>query len=78
MPYAESIGFIANFDKPDDIDLVYYVVAHEMGHQWWAHQVIGANMRGATVLSETMAQYSALMVMGKGIWPRHDAQVPEV
>jgi ABC-type transport system involved in multi-copper enzyme maturation permease subunit len=63
MPYSESIGFIADIEKPDDIDMVYYVVAHEMAHQWWAHQVIGANMQGATSLSETMAQYSALMVM---------------
>jgi ABC-2 type transport system permease protein len=65
MPYAESVGFIANLEHPDDIDKVYYVVAHEMGHQWWAHQVIGANMEGATSLSETLAQYSALMVMEK-------------
>ena len=65
MPYAESIGFIANLKDPDDIDMVYYVVAHEMGHQWWAHQVVGANMQGATLLSETLAQYSALMVMEK-------------
>jgi hypothetical protein len=65
MPYSESIGFIANINKPDDIDFVFYVVAHEMGHQWWAHQVIGARMEGATLLSETMAQYSALMVMEK-------------
>ncbi len=63
MPYSEAIGFIANLSKPDDIDMVYYVVAHEMGHQWWAHQVVGADMQGATLLSETMAQYSALMVM---------------
>lgn len=63
MPYSESIGFIANLKDPEDIDMVYYVVAHEMGHQWWAHQVIGAVMQGATLLSETMAQYSALMVM---------------
>jgi ABC-2 type transport system permease protein len=65
MPYSESIGFIANLNHPDDIDMVYYVVAHEMAHQWWAHQVIGADMQGATLLSETMAQYSALMVMEK-------------
>jgi aminopeptidase N len=36
-----------------------------MAHQWWAHQLIGANMQGATLLSETLAQYSALMVMEK-------------
>jgi ABC-2 type transport system permease protein len=65
MPYSESIGFIANINKPDDIDFIYYVVAHEMAHQWWAHQVVGANMEGATMLSESLAQYSALMVMEK-------------
>ena len=65
MPYSESIGFIANLTDPEDIDKVYYVVAHEMAHQWWAHQVIGANMQGGTLLSETLSQYSALMVMEK-------------
>lgn len=65
MPYSESIGFIANLKEKDAIDGVYYVVAHEMAHQWWAHQVIGAEMQGATLLSETFAQYSALMVMEK-------------
>jgi ABC-2 type transport system permease protein len=65
MPYSEAIGFIADLNHPDDIDSVFYVVAHEMGHQWWAHQVIGANMEGATLLSETMAQYSALILMEK-------------
>ncbi len=63
MPYSEAIGFVARLEKPDDIDMVHYVVAHEMAHQWWAHQVVGANMQGATVLSESLAQYTALMVM---------------
>ena len=63
MPYSEGIGFIADLSKPDEIDFVFYVVAHEIGHQWWAHQVIGADMEGATLLSETLSQYSALMVM---------------
>jgi aminopeptidase N len=65
MPYSESLGFIADLNHPDDIDTVAYVVAHEMAHQWWDGQVIGANMEGATLLSETLAQYSALMVMEK-------------
>ncbi len=71
MPYSESIGFIANLNKPDDIDMVYYIVCHEIAHQWWAHQVIGARMQGATLLSETLAQYTALMIMkrefGEGV-----------
>lgn len=65
MPYSESIGFIADLRDPASIDHVFYVVAHEMAHQWWAHQVVGANMQGATLLSESLAQYSALMVMEK-------------
>lgn len=65
MPYSESIGFIANLEDREDIDMVTYVVAHEMGHQWWAHQVVGPEMQGSTLLSESMAQYSALMVMEK-------------
>jgi aminopeptidase N len=67
MPYSEGIGFISDLRdvKEDDIDPVYYVVAHEMGHQYWAHQLVGSNMQGSTMLSESFAQYSALMVMEK-------------
>lgn len=65
IPWSESIGFIARIEKPEDIDYIYYVAAHEVAHQWWAHQLIGANVQGSSMLSETMAQYSALMVMEK-------------
>ena len=67
IPFSESIGFIAKLDEEDEeaIDYVFYVTAHEVAHQWWAHQVIGGFMQGATVMSETMSQYSALMVMEK-------------
>ena len=65
MPYSEGIGFIADLSDPDKIDYVTYVAAHELGHQWWAHQAVGADMQGATMLVETLAQYSSLMVMEK-------------
>ncbi|MGH8049176.1 MAG: M1 family aminopeptidase [Arenimonas sp.] len=65
IPYSEDIGFVADLRDPDNVDYVFYVTAHEIAHQWWAHQVIGANVQGATVLSESLAQYSALMVMEK-------------
>ena len=65
MPYSESIGFIADFRNPEKIDFATYVTAHELAHQWWAHQVIGADMQGSTMLTETLASYSALMVMEK-------------
>ncbi len=65
MPYSETIGFNANTDDPDEIDFTTYVIAHEIAHQYWAHQVVGADMQGGTLTSETLAQYSALMVMRK-------------
>lgn len=67
IPFSEGIGFIAKVDDsdPESIDYPFYVTAHEVAHQWWAHQVIGANVQGSTLMSETMAQYSALMVMEK-------------
>jgi hypothetical protein len=63
VPYSERIGFIANTADDDDIDYVSYVTAHEYAHQYWAHQLISAYMQGGTMMVETMAQYSALMVM---------------
>ena len=63
IPFSESIGFIADLRDKSKIDYPYYVTAHEVAHQWWAHRVIGANMQGSTMLSESLAQYSALMVM---------------
>lgn len=65
IPYSEDIGFIADLRDPKDLDYVYFVTAHEMAHQWWAHQVMGANVQGGTVLSETLAEYSAYMLMEK-------------
>lgn len=64
MPYSEGIGFIQDFKDPDkDIDMVFYVAAHEIGHQYWGHQLCGARMQGSEMLVETFAQWSALMVV---------------
>ncbi|TRD11836.1 M1 family metallopeptidase [Erythrobacter insulae] len=63
MPYSESLGFVANLADPGEIDYVTYITAHEVAHQYWAHQLISADMQGGTIMVETLAQYSALMVM---------------
>ncbi len=63
VPWSENLFFIANYSDPEKVDMVTYVGAHEIGHQWWAHQLIGANQQGAAMLSETFSQYAALMVM---------------
>ena len=68
VPYSESAGFVQNFDdtqKDSKIDLVTFITAHEVSHQWWAHQIVGADKQGSTLLSESLAEYSALLVMEK-------------
>jgi aminopeptidase N len=71
FPWSEGLGFIADYRDPTRIDMVTYIAAHEFAHQWWAHQIIGANQQGATALSETLAQYSALRVMRQMYGPAH-------
>ena len=63
IPYSEGIGFIGRIKKPTDIDFTYFVTAHELGHQWWGHQLVGANVEGSNMMSESLAEYSALQVM---------------
>jgi ABC-type transport system involved in multi-copper enzyme maturation permease subunit len=65
VPFSESIGFIDRVEKPEDIDFTYFVVAHELAHQWWGHQLIGGRVEGSNMMSESLAEYSALRVMEK-------------
>ena len=62
VPFTEDF-VLQDLRKPSDIDYLTYVTAHETAHQWWAHQAIGGDVRGVTMLDESLAQYSALMVM---------------
>lgn len=66
IPFSESIEFIAREDQDgENIDQGFFVNAHELAHQWWAHQVLGSEQQGRTMLSESLAEYSALRVMEK-------------
>lgn len=65
VPFSEGIGFIERVRDKDDIDISYFVNAHELAHQWWAHQLIGSMTQGSNMMSESLAEYSALRVMQK-------------
>jgi len=70
IPFSEGIGFVQH-PKPDGIDVATYVTAHEIGHQWWGHQLVPADQQGASMLVETFAQYSALLVMEQHYGKEH-------
>ncbi len=67
IPFSENIGFVMDVDPddPEDLDMPFWVTAHEMGHQWWPHQVSGGNVQGAGFLSEGLAEYSAVSLLEK-------------
>ena len=66
IPFSESIGFITRVkDDDDDLDMPFFVTAHEVAHQWWGHQVAGARAQGSAIMVESMAEYAALTVMEK-------------
>jgi hypothetical protein len=65
VPFAESFGWVGDFSNPNDLDYVYTVTAHEVAHQWWGHQITPSATRGSNQISESMAEYSSLMVMKK-------------
>lgn len=61
IAFAESMGFNAKVTGAEAIDFPFYVTAHEVAHQWWGQQLVGANVQGTGMLHESLAQYVALM-----------------
>lgn len=68
VPFSENIGFVRDPGNPDDnesIDLATYVTMHEIGHQWFAHQIVPANTKGFNVLSEGLTENAAMTAYEK-------------
>ncbi|WP_445195077.1 M1 family aminopeptidase [Tenacibaculum aquimarinum] len=67
IPFSEEVGFIADVDDSDEggVDYPFAITVHELAHQWFAHQVIGADVLGATMMSESMSEYVSLKVLEK-------------
>ncbi|GLC24972.1 ABC transporter permease/M1 family aminopeptidase [Roseisolibacter agri] len=66
--FSEGSAFLTRIDS-GDVDRTFFVVAHETAHQWWGGQVIPARAPGASMVSETLAQYSATMVLESAYGP---------
>jgi ABC-2 type transport system permease protein len=68
IAFSEGSAFLTRVNE-GDVDRPFFVTAHETAHQWWGGQVMGANVRGSALLSETLAQYSSMMVMETELGP---------
>ena len=59
VPFSER-GFILDAGDPDDVktlDRATLTTMHEMGHQWFGHQIVPGFSRGYNVLSEGLTSY---------------------
>ena len=62
VPLSEGYGFIAR-RKGSGVEELARVIAHEVAHQWWGMQTIGAGVEGEFFICETLAQHAALTVL---------------
>ena len=63
IPFSENIGFVIDPGDADDntsVDLATYVTMHEIGHQWFGHQIVPAVAQGYNVLSEGLTENAAM------------------
>ena len=51
--------------QSNGLNLPYYVIAHEVAHQWWGAQFPAASVEGAGVLIEGLAVFSGMQVLEK-------------
>ncbi len=63
IPFSEALGFVLDINDETDVDMAFYVTAHEVAHQWFGMQIEAANVKGKNFILETLAQYGAIMAL---------------
>jgi len=64
VPFSENLGFVqdpGDAEDPKRVDFATYVTMHEIGHQWFGHQVIGAFTKGSNLLSEGLTENATML-----------------
>lgn len=70
--YGEQYSLMKPDDGPNGFDLPYYIMAHEVSHQWWGlARLTPAYVEGAGVLIESLAVYSGMQVLEKSYGDGH-------
>ncbi|HEX6084180.1 MAG TPA: M1 family aminopeptidase [Thermoanaerobaculia bacterium] len=55
--------------EPGLLDLTFFGTVHEVAHQWWGGQIRPAYAKGRSFVSESLANYSAMLVTEKVLGP---------
>jgi aminopeptidase N len=70
IAFSEGGAFLTRV-ADGDVDRPFFVTAHETAHQWWGGQLVPARVKGAALLTETLAQYSSMMVLERTYGEQH-------
>jgi ABC-type transport system involved in multi-copper enzyme maturation permease subunit len=74
----EDRGFFTDARDGRRPDLIGRRIAHEVAHQWFGHRVHSGNVEGASMLIESLAKYSELLVLERLRGPGHVRQLLEI
>jgi len=53
IAFSESLGFVMNVSDTSDIDMPFFIAAHELAHQWWGLKLLVADVEGHDFLLES-------------------------
>ncbi len=62
IPSSEILFTINEQAMADKLNLPFYVMAHELTHQWFGNEVMPARAKGAKMLTESITEYITLCV----------------
>lgn len=62
----ENFGFYSDLSNQNKEDIINQLTAHELSHEWWGNAQISPEQKeGSWILTETLAQYTELMLYEK-------------
>ncbi|MEI7659013.1 MAG: M1 family aminopeptidase [Phycisphaerae bacterium] len=75
ISFSEGIGFLSRpvsreeAEEGNAVDVAFYIVAHEAGHQWWGNILTPGRGPGGNIISEGLAEFSAAMLLHHELGP---------
>ncbi|MDO9374163.1 MAG: M1 family aminopeptidase [Ferruginibacter sp.] len=75
----EDMGFNADLRKHDEHDVINQLAGHELSHLWWGSAQLSPDQReGYGLMTETLAQYTELMLYRKAHGPSRAIEIAKV
>jgi ABC-2 type transport system permease protein len=71
VEYGEEFSLLNPGNSPQDLDLMFAVIAHGVARGWWGMQVAPADVEGAGLLEVGLETYSAMRVVEETLGPEH-------